>query len=81
VDTTVKVEYDPEADILYIKIKKGQAAKTIDLGEDVWADINDKGEIIGIEIWQARKHIITEILKYLRKGKKVRANAKNPQPH
>jgi len=64
----VKVEYDPEADILYIKIKKGQAAKTIDLGEDVWADIDDNGEIIGIEIWQARKHIITEILKYLRKG-------------
>lgn len=80
-DTTVKVEYDPEADILYIKIKKGQAAKTIDLGEDVWADINDKGEIIGIEIWRARKHVITEILKYLRKGKKAGTHAKNPQPH
>jgi len=81
VDTTVKVEYDPEADILYIRIKKGQAAKTIDLGEDVWADINDTGEIIGIEIWQARKHVIREILKYLRKGKKAGTHAKNPQPY
>jgi len=39
----VKLEYDPEIDIL-MKNKKRQAAKTINLGEDVWADINEKAK-------------------------------------
>jgi len=35
--------------------------------------LNEKGEIVGIEIWQARKHIISEVLKYLERAKKVEA--------
>jgi len=54
----MKIEYDPEADILYIRIKDGKIKETKDLDEDVWIDVNDKGEIVGIEIWQARKHVI-----------------------
>ena len=69
----MKVEYDPEADIMYIKIKEDKIKDTVDLGEDIWADLNEKGEIVGIEIWQARKHIISEVLKYLERAKKVEA--------
>ena len=69
----MKVEYDPEADIMYIKIKEDNIRDTVDLGEDIWADLNEKGEIVGIEIWQARKHIISEVLKYLERAKKVEA--------
>ena len=70
---SMKVEYDPEADIMYIKIKEDKIRDTVDLGEDIWADLNEKGEIVGIEIWQARKHIISEVLKYLERAKKVEA--------
>jgi len=73
----MKVEYDPEADILYIMIRDEKVKETRDLNEDIWVDINDKGEIVGIEIWQARKHIISEILKFLRKGKEVGVTAKS----
>jgi len=69
----MKVEYDPEADILYIMIRDEKVKETKDLDEDVWIDVNDRGEIVGIEIWQARKHVIPEILKFLKKGKEVRA--------
>jgi len=69
----MKVEYDPEADILYIMIRDGKIKETKDLDEDVWIDVNDRGEIVGIEIWQARKHVIPEILKFLKKGKEVKA--------
>ena len=68
----MKVEYDPEADILYIRIKDDTIKDTVDLNEDVWADLNEKEEIVGIEIWQARKHVISEILKFLEKAKKVK---------
>jgi len=73
----MKVVYDPEADILYIMIRDEKAKETKDLDEDIWIDINDRGEIVGIEIWQARKHIISEILKFLRKGKEAGITAKS----
>jgi len=73
----MKVVYDPEADILYIMIRDEKVKETRDLDEDIWIDINDKEEIVGIEIWQARKHIISEILEFLRKGKEVGITAKS----
>jgi len=73
----MKVVYDPEADILYIMIRDEKVKETRDLDEDIWIDVNDRGEIVGIEIWQARKHIISEILKFLRKGKEVGITAKS----
>jgi len=73
----MKVVYDPEADILYIMIRDEKVKETRDLDEDIWIDINDRGEIIGIEIWQARKHIISEILEFLRKGREVGITAKS----
>jgi len=73
----MKVVYDPEADILYIMIRDEKVKETRDLDEDIWIDVNDRGEIVGIEIWQARKHIISEILEFLRKGKEVGVTAKS----
>jgi len=73
----MKVVYDPEADILYIMIRDEKVKETRDLDEDIWIDINDRGEIVGIEIWQARKHIISEILKFLRKGREVGITTKS----
>jgi len=73
----MKVVYDPEADILYIMIRDEKVKETRDLDEDIWIDINDRGEIVGIEIWQARKHITSEILEFLRKGKEAGITAKS----
>jgi len=67
----MKVEYDPEADILYIRIKDDEIKDTVDWNDDIWADLNEKGEVVGIEIWQARKYVISEVLKYLDRAKKI----------
>ena len=67
----MKVEYDPESDILYIRIKDGKIKETVDLDDDIFADLNDKGEILGIEIWQARKYLFSELLKFLNMAKNV----------
>ncbi len=67
----MRVEYDPEADILYIRVRDKEVKDTVDLNDDVWADLDENGEIVGIEIWRARKNVISEILKYLEKAKKI----------
>jgi len=50
----VNVYYDEEDDILVIKLKDGLASDTIELAEDIFAVVNDKKEIIEIEIWRAK---------------------------
>ena len=65
----MKVQYDPEVDILYIKIKDDKVENTVDWDDDIFADLNEKEEVVGIEIWQARKHVISEILKHLQRAR------------
>ena len=68
----MKVKYDAEADILYIFIKGGKIKDTVEVGEGVFVEYGENDEIIGIEIWQARKSIIPSIIEYIEKGKVVR---------
>ncbi|RFA96370.1 DUF2283 domain-containing protein [Pyrobaculum aerophilum] len=48
-----RVQYDPEADILYILLRESPVEDTIEAGEDVFIELDEKGEVIGIEIWRA----------------------------
>ena len=58
----VKVDYDIENDILYIEFKENEkVADTIEIGDDIFADVGENGEILGIEIWNASKNIIEQI--------------------
>lgn len=67
----MKVRYDADADILYISIREEEVEDMDELGEDVFVEYNKDGEIIGIEIWQARKYVIPEILKFIKAAKMV----------
>ena len=66
---TMKVRYDADADILYISIREEDVEDMDELGEDIFVEYNKNDEIIGIEIWQARKHVIPEILKFVEAAK------------
>jgi len=61
----IKVRYDKESDILYILSAKGPVKNTVEIGEDVFVEIGENDDIIGIEIWQARKNVFPELLKYI----------------
>ncbi len=67
----MKVRYDPEADILYILIKDGKVKDTEEIDEDLFVEYDENGNIVGIEIWQAGKYVVFEILKSLESAKKV----------
>ena len=45
-----RVTYDPVADALYVKVMDGTVSDSVEIREDVVADFNEKGEIIGVEV-------------------------------
>ena len=66
----MKVRYDPEADILYIFVKEGKVKDVEEVSDDLFIEFGENGEIIGIEIWQAGKHVVSEILKVVEIAKR-----------
>ncbi|RLF92235.1 DUF2283 domain-containing protein [Thermococci archaeon] len=49
----MKVRYDLKNKILYILIREGEVTDTDEVAEDVWVEYDEKGDIMGIEIWNA----------------------------
>ena len=46
----MKIEYDPEADAMYITVKEGEVSYNVVVDENTILDFNKKGELLGIEI-------------------------------
>jgi len=57
----MKVEYDRDADILYIKLKDSKIVDTRMLSEDVYVDVDKDENFVGIEIWKASQNAILPI--------------------
>lgn len=53
----MKIKYDPEADALYITLKGHGVDHTVRVGADMAIDYGPDGEVHGIEILSARKHV------------------------
>ena len=45
-----RIDYDPSADALYIKIREDKIADSLEITDKIIVDLNEKKEIIGIEI-------------------------------
>jgi uncharacterized protein YuzE len=51
----MRARYDSEYDILYIDITDKKVHDTQPLDEGILLDLDEEGNIVGIEIWQASK--------------------------
>lgn len=51
----VSVRYDEEAKALYFHMTDGKIAKTVSLGKDQFLDVDEKGNIIGLEVLLSSK--------------------------
>ena len=49
----MKITFDPQADALYIELHTGRVRETKDVGEGIFLDYDEKGELRGIEILYA----------------------------
>jgi uncharacterized protein YuzE len=59
----MRVEYDRDADILYIKFRESRIVDTCTLGDDVYVDVGEDWNFVGIEIWRASQNAILPISK------------------
>lgn len=53
----MKIEYDKEADALYIQLREAYVDDNIDIEEGVTVDLDEKKHIVGIEILDASKKL------------------------
>lgn len=53
----MKIEYDREADALYIQLKEADVDDNIDIEEGVTVDLDEKRHIVGIEILDVSKKL------------------------
>ena len=53
----MKIEYDKQADALYILLREAHVDDNIDIEEGVTVDLDEKRHIVGIEILDASKKL------------------------
>jgi len=51
----VKVHYDKEQDILYLAFREGPSHEVMESAPNVILELDEKKEIMGLEIWNAKK--------------------------
>ena len=60
----MKIEYDKDADALYISLIEGKVKETVKVAENVLVDLGEDGKVIGIEIlWVSERISIEDIKK------------------
>jgi uncharacterized protein YuzE len=58
----LRIEYDKEADALYIQLRKACVDDNIDIEEGVTVDLDEKRHVVGIEMLDASKKLSLEDL-------------------
>ena len=53
----MEIDYDKEADALYIEFRKGEFAKNKKIDDFTVIDLDEKGNLLGIELLQASKRL------------------------
>ena len=60
-EAMVKINYDPKADILYIRLAEGIEYDVFEAG-DAEIHVDEEGKVIAIEVWNASKNGLKEIM-------------------
>jgi uncharacterized protein YuzE len=58
----MKIEYDPQADALYIQLRDGKIAETVETSKYIYTDVDEEGRPLGIEILFVKRYLAPEDL-------------------
>ncbi len=58
----MKIDYDPQADAIYVQLKEGEVADTLDVSKYIFVDVDEKDIPLGIEILFVSRHLEMEDL-------------------
>jgi len=65
----VRAWYDKSTDIFYMLFKEGPSHEVVEADPDVHLELDKKGRVIGIEIWNAQKSgLIKQVAKAVAKS-------------
>ena len=56
------MNYFEKDDIIHIRIKEGHEASSVEISPNITAELNDKNEIIGVEILNASTYLRDNLL-------------------
>jgi uncharacterized protein YuzE len=54
------IDYDPQADAIYIRLRKGEVDDTLEAGKYVHVDVDENGVPLGLEILFAGRMLAKE---------------------
>ena len=58
----MRIEYDKEADALYVRLQEKYVARTIEIEEGLNLDLDENGKLIGLEVLDAmERYSLTDI--------------------
>jgi uncharacterized protein YuzE len=60
--TEPRLSYFSQEDILHLVISEGEEANSVEVNPNITAELNDRGELIGIEILRASTFVRDAIL-------------------
>jgi uncharacterized protein YuzE len=58
----MNIQYDKIADAIYIQLKKGKIQSTVEVSNIVLHDLDNKGNVLGIELLNASKQLSSKEL-------------------
>ncbi|MCC6042964.1 MAG: DUF2283 domain-containing protein [Candidatus Verstraetearchaeota archaeon] len=64
---SMKVELDLDKDVLYIKVKDEAVKGLIKMSEDLYLELSESGSIVGIQLRNARRHVVEGIAQRIKK--------------
>ena len=59
----VSITFDKDANAFYIKISDKKIVKTIPSGNDTFVDVDERGEIVGLEVLNSTENVTEEFAK------------------
>ena len=73
----MQIDYDPEADALYIQLREGDVDDTLEIGKYIYADVDQDGLPLGVEIVYASRVLsekdVTSVTVNIRRAVKTAA--------
>lgn len=76
----MNIKYDAVADAMYLKVNTGKVAKTLRMQDRLIIDIDDKNNVLGIEILEAsaQKGLVKNLQKSVLGGIPVAMTSRTP---
>jgi len=58
----MQIDYDPQADAVYVQLREGEVDDTLAVGKYIYVDVDNEGVPLGLEILFAGRTLATEEL-------------------